>query len=157
MKKLKGLVNKNYNVLFHTHTVAGIVISFALFVIFYAGAFSLFRHEIGQWENPDMRQSVPTDFDFDMALLKVDSAYGGLNLHENTNIWLPTPESPVMRVYGAISTSDSTIERMAAYINPTTLQVRNIREPVTTVSDTIYHLHYFRHRYCLSLHHEVAY
>lgn len=65
MKKLKGLGKKNYNVLFHTHTVAGIVISFALFVIFYAGAFSLFRHEIAQWENPDMRQEVIEDFDYD--------------------------------------------------------------------------------------------
>ena len=30
--KLKGLGNRAYNVLFHTHTVTGIVISFALFV-----------------------------------------------------------------------------------------------------------------------------
>ena len=49
--KLKGLGNRAYNVMFHTHTVAGIVISFALFVIFYAGAFSLFRHDVAQWEN----------------------------------------------------------------------------------------------------------
>ena len=144
MKKLKGLGNKNYNVLFHTHTVAGIVISFALFVIFYAGAFSLFRHEIAQWENPDMRQPVPENFDYDQALMKVDSIYGGLNLHENTNLWIPNKESPVFRVYGAMNTNDSTVERMAAYVNPTTMEVQDIREPKTTLSETIYFLHYFR-------------
>ncbi len=42
--------NRNYNVFFHLHTVSGITISVGLFVIFFAGAFTLFREEIGQWE-----------------------------------------------------------------------------------------------------------
>ncbi|MGD1891643.1 MAG: PepSY-associated TM helix domain-containing protein, partial [Cyclobacteriaceae bacterium] len=143
MKKLRGLGNKNYNVLFHTHTVAGIVISFALFVIFYAGAFSLFREEVSQWENPDMRQSVPENFDLDQALLKVDSVYE-LNLHEFTNVAPPSAESPVMYVYGAINDTDSTTERMAAYVNPADMSVQDVKEPRTTLSNTIYYLHYFR-------------
>ncbi|MEM9328274.1 MAG: PepSY-associated TM helix domain-containing protein, partial [Bacteroidota bacterium] len=136
MKKLRGLGNKNYNVLFHTHTVAGIVISFALFVIFYAGAFSLFRHEIQQWENVDLRQPVAEDFDYDLALAAVDSAYGGLNYHQNTNIWLPTEHSPLFYVYGAINDTDSTTERMAAYVSPATMQIQDVREPRTTVGNT---------------------
>lgn len=144
MKKLRGLGNRNYNVLFHTHTVAGIVISFALFVIFYAGAFSLFRHEVSQWENPDMRQPTPENFDFDLALQKVDSVYGGLNYGQTTNLRLPGSESPMMYVYGAIDKTDSTTERMAAYVSPIDMKVQNVREPLTTVSDTIYFLHYFR-------------
>ncbi|MEM9919524.1 MAG: PepSY-associated TM helix domain-containing protein [Bacteroidota bacterium] len=39
-----------YNVLFHTHTVSGIVISVALYIIFFAGSFSFFRDEIINWE-----------------------------------------------------------------------------------------------------------
>ncbi|MEL6562264.1 MAG: PepSY domain-containing protein [Bacteroidota bacterium] len=144
MKKLKGLGNERYNVMFHTHTVSGIVISFALFVIFYAGAFSIFRHEIAQWENPDMRQPLNENFDIDQAIKIIDESYGGLNYYENTNIWLPTEESPVLRVYGAIDQTDSTTERMAAYISPATMEVQDIRKPLTTVSDTIYFLHYFR-------------
>ncbi|MGD1961482.1 MAG: PepSY-associated TM helix domain-containing protein [Fulvivirga sp.] len=144
MKKLKGLGVKNYNVLFHTHTVAGIVISFALFVIFYAGAFSLFRHEVAQWENPDMRQPVQEDVNLDLALQKVDSVYGGLNYHQNTTIRLPGDESPVVYVYGAVNKTDSTTERMAAYVSPETMMVQDVRKPLTTVSDTIYFLHYFR-------------
>lgn len=144
MKKLKGLGNKNYNVLFHTHTVAGIVISFALFVIFYAGAFSLFRHEIMQWENEDMRQPINGSLDYDMALERVDSIYGGLNYYENTNLWIPNSESPVMFMYGAINKTDSTTERMAAYVSPIDMKVQDVSDPLTTVSETLYHLHYFR-------------
>ncbi|MEM6735374.1 MAG: PepSY-associated TM helix domain-containing protein [Bacteroidota bacterium] len=143
MKKLRGLGNKNYNVLFHTHTVAGIVISFALFVIFYAGAFSLFRDQVDQWENPDLRQPVKENLDLDKALALVDSTYEGLNYHQNTNITFPREGSPLMYVYGAVNKTDSTTERMAAYINPTTLEVQNVRDPNTTVNDTIYVLHYF--------------
>ena len=32
--------NRIYNILFHTHTVSGIVISVALYVIFFTGSFS---------------------------------------------------------------------------------------------------------------------
>lgn len=39
-----------YNIIFHTHTVSGIVISVALYVIFFAGSFSFFRDEIVSWE-----------------------------------------------------------------------------------------------------------
>ena len=41
---------RTYNILFHTHTVSGIVISVVLYVIFFAGSFSFFRDEIINWE-----------------------------------------------------------------------------------------------------------
>lgn len=42
--------NRIYNILFHTHTISGIIISVALYVIFFAGSFSFFRDEIVSWE-----------------------------------------------------------------------------------------------------------
>ncbi len=42
--------NRIYNILFHTHTVSGIVISVALYVIFFTGSFSFFRDEINNWQ-----------------------------------------------------------------------------------------------------------
>jgi uncharacterized iron-regulated membrane protein len=42
--------NRSYNILLHTHTVSGILISVALYVIFFAGSFSFFRDEIVNWE-----------------------------------------------------------------------------------------------------------
>lgn len=67
---------RNYNVYFNTHTVSGIIISFLLYVIFFAGAFALFKDEITVWEegeriNRTERQS--TDFDF--LLKELDQTY----------------------------------------------------------------------------------
>ena len=42
--------NRIYNILFHTHTVSGIVISVALYIIFFTGSFSFFRDEIANWQ-----------------------------------------------------------------------------------------------------------
>lgn len=62
--------NRIYNVLFHTHTVSGIVISVALFVIFFAGSFSFFRDEIVGWERnePIVETATLSDLDFDVLL-----------------------------------------------------------------------------------------
>ena len=38
-----------HNVFFNTHTISGIVISVALYVIFLAGAFALFQNNINNW------------------------------------------------------------------------------------------------------------
>ncbi|WP_020533171.1 PepSY-associated TM helix domain-containing protein [Flexithrix dorotheae] len=53
--------NRVYNILFHTHTVSGIIISAILYVIFFAGSFSFFRDEIISWERnePVMESSIP--------------------------------------------------------------------------------------------------
>ena len=62
---------KNYNRFFHLHTVSGIVISVGLYVIFFAGAFTLFMESISDWEkgnfSNDQHQEVssikPLDYD----------------------------------------------------------------------------------------------
>jgi uncharacterized iron-regulated membrane protein len=146
--KLKGLNNRAYSVLFHTHTVAGIVISFALFVIFYAGAFSLFRAEIYQWENPAARIEVPSEINYTKVIDVVDSIYK-LDWMQTTNIVLPSEESPFIKVYGAFrekSETDSTdqIVRVGVAVSPIDYSVYDLKNPNTTLSETIYYLHYFR-------------
>ena len=39
-----------YNIVFHTHTISGIIISAALYVIFFTGSLSFLRDEINAWE-----------------------------------------------------------------------------------------------------------
>ncbi|MEM7110275.1 MAG: PepSY-associated TM helix domain-containing protein, partial [Bacteroidota bacterium] len=39
---------------------------------------------------------------------------------------------------------DSTTERMAAYISPVDMRIQDVKDPLTTVNNTIYYLHYFR-------------
>ncbi|MCV9386126.1 PepSY-associated TM helix domain-containing protein [Reichenbachiella ulvae] len=61
--------NRKYNVLFHLHTISGIVISALLFVIFFAGSFSFFRDEIVNWQKGHtVAQTEAIDMDLDLAL-----------------------------------------------------------------------------------------
>ena len=48
---------RNYNIFFHLHTVSGITITVGLFIIFFAGAFTLFREEIGEWETAQVAET----------------------------------------------------------------------------------------------------
>lgn len=61
--------NRTYNILFHTHTVSGIVISVVLYIIFFAGSFSFFRDEIVNWErNEAVAVTNDIDVDFNAVL-----------------------------------------------------------------------------------------
>ena len=65
-----------YNILFHTHTVSGIVISAGLYVIFFTGSFSFFRDEIISWErNQRVSEIDEIRIDFDAALDTLESQY----------------------------------------------------------------------------------
>lgn len=145
--KLKGLANRAYNILFHTHTVAGITISFALFVIFYAGAFALFRHEIYQWENPEARFEVTEAIDLDKTIAAVEANKTNFAETEIFTIVPPNHEMPFIRFYGAEYEDGDTskIERFSALINANdNYQFTDLEQPRTTVGNTLYHLHYFR-------------
>lgn len=43
--------NRKYNIYFNTHTISGIIISAILFVIFFAGSYSLFKKDITAWQS----------------------------------------------------------------------------------------------------------
>lgn len=67
---------RNYNVFFNTHTVSGIVISIALYIIFFAGAFALFKDEISIWENGKSISKIEKkDIDFDKIIQHLDEEY----------------------------------------------------------------------------------
>ncbi|MDC6366713.1 MULTISPECIES: PepSY-associated TM helix domain-containing protein [Flavobacteriaceae] len=71
--------NRSYNILFHTHTVSGIVISVALYVIFFAGSFSFFRDEIANWQKGHhVSQSDAIKGSVDQYLTDISKNY---NLH----------------------------------------------------------------------------
>lgn len=68
--------NRNYNVFFNTHTVSGIVISIVLYVIFFAGAFTLFKGEIQIWEEGNsLSYTKRKDIDYDQLFKKLDEQY----------------------------------------------------------------------------------
>ncbi|NMH87236.1 PepSY-associated TM helix domain-containing protein [Flavivirga algicola] len=67
---------RNYNVFFNTHTVSGIVISVALYIIFFAGAFALIKEEIQIWEEGHQISNIERhNIDYDHILKKLDTKY----------------------------------------------------------------------------------
>ncbi len=67
---------RNYNVFFNTHTVSGIVISVAIYIIFFAGAFALIKEEIQAWEEGDQISNTERHaIDYDNILKKLDTKY----------------------------------------------------------------------------------
>ncbi len=141
--KLKALNPRVHNILFHTHTVAGIVISFALFVIFYAGAFALFRDELYQWENHRARQVKIQKVDTDEVLRQVEAQYPDFKKSGQTSIVYNSDSQPYIQFYADLETDDKRNNRIRALINPETWEITDNRKPLTTVGETLYHLHYF--------------
>ncbi len=72
-----------YNIIFHTHTISGIIISAALYVIFFTGSIAFLRDEINAWErNQPIEEEYFNKIDFDGALnsLKEESNLYGRDL-----------------------------------------------------------------------------
>lgn len=68
--------NRIYNVLFHTHTVSGLLISVGLFVIFFAGSFSFFKDEIISWErNEPIQETAFSSIDLDALMASLNESY----------------------------------------------------------------------------------
>ncbi|RYY16404.1 MAG: PepSY domain-containing protein, partial [Chitinophagaceae bacterium] len=93
---------RTYNIFFHLHTVSGIVITVGLFVIFFAGAFSLFLKEIEAWEHsPELNTSaaVPTTVKpIDLDRLVHELEIKGYDLYGRNvymDLQMPGPLQPV--------------------------------------------------------------
>lgn len=97
--------NRQHNILFHTHTVSGIVISVVLYIIFFAGSFSFFRDDIINWErNETALISDNISFDLNQAL---DSITSQTNLYGKDITF--TKHSNERRLNVSISASKDTL------------------------------------------------
>ncbi|WP_221394089.1 PepSY domain-containing protein [Dyadobacter sp. NIV53] len=140
--KLKGLSNRLYNITFHTHTVSGIVISFALYVIFFAGAFTLFKEEFYQWENPTARKTITTPVDYDEVLKKLKKQTPLFDLSEDITITAETQGRPLVYIYGHLLVKKGQPEEhyYTSYL-PATEEFS--KDEKTTIGETLYRLHFF--------------
>lgn len=68
--------NRNYNIYFNTHTISGIIISALLFVIFFAGSYTLFKKEIAAWQsNTSYKAKEETKLNYNKLLDSLDQKY----------------------------------------------------------------------------------
>jgi len=66
---------RRYNIYFNTHAVSGICIAMLLFVVFFAGAFSFFRDDIGAWQRGKSAIAEPVEPDFNTLLDSMGALY----------------------------------------------------------------------------------
>lgn len=141
--KLGGLPNRAYNIVFHTHTVSGIVISFALYVIFFAGAYTLFRDEIFQWEDPTARQTIGKPVDYDALLENIKAKHPSFDQSDDIYLYPPTEQKPVLNFFGHQKPKDKTEEdHFHARYYPQNNELI-FEEESSTIGLTLYRLHYF--------------
>ncbi|MDJ1469311.1 PepSY-associated TM helix domain-containing protein [Xanthocytophaga flava] len=138
--KFSGLPNRAYNILFHTHTVSGIVISVALYIIFFAGAFTLFRDEFYKWENPTARYYTGKPIDYDTTLQKVKSVIPNFDWSDDTYLTTPSYTRPDIWVSGHIQTSSHQEEHFQGTYSPVNQAFS--KELKTTTGETLYRLHF---------------
>ncbi|KQC30298.1 PepSY-associated TM helix domain-containing protein [Flagellimonas eckloniae] len=136
---------RNYNVFFHTHTVSGIVISVALYIIFFAGAFALIKDEITAWEKGDslkIEQNGNIDYDRLISSIKAE----GYNLH-GRDIRMIMPDAK-QEIYVLLSKSqDTTIvnkpdKNYYFNINANTYK-RSEYYAFYSLGELLYRLHFF--------------
>lgn len=141
---MKGLGTRAYNILFHTHTVSGIVISVVLFVIFLAGAISLYKQEIYQWENPAARGSFKGNINYERLITRLDSLKSGVQAADEIRIVLPTDARPVYTVYAPVESTSGIYYATFVY-NPIDDRVNELffgNGNSSTTGDTLYRLHF---------------
>ncbi len=134
-----------FNILFHLHTVSGIVISVALYVIFFAGAFSFFRDEIVNWERGQTdRHPNEIHMDYDQV---IDSLSRNFDLYGREISFSKSYNEPKVNV--SISASLDTLVadsiRQKAeffYLNTETLEQKSYVESYT-LGEFLYRLHFF--------------
>ncbi len=139
--RLKGLGRRAYNIMHHTHMVTGMMISIILFVIFYAGAFSLFRAEIYQWENQQARFNLPETISYQRVAEEVADSYD-LHAQESLRIFPAHADHPYIEIHGTVNKADGSTEHMHAHMDPRTYKLQDGPEHQTVVSQLLFRLHY---------------
>ncbi|MEM6515774.1 MAG: PepSY-associated TM helix domain-containing protein, partial [Bacteroidota bacterium] len=143
--KLKALKPRLHNIMFHTHTVSGIVISFALFIIFYCGAFSLFLEEMHPWEDPAARISSSEIglVDYNKAFEAFAEAYPNLDKDKAIRVYPSKKYHPQLHAGGFLLEKDGKSEYKRVEIDPVTYEIAESKGAKVTMASTIYRLHFF--------------
>ena len=135
---------RNYNVFFHTHTVSGIVISVALYIIFFCGAFALIKDEIEVWEKGDEAISVVENIDYNKIVSAIQKK-GHLLYGRDVRM---IPPQVGHEMYVTISASkDTTVAKEAQEFAYFKLDLETFKEKeyyaFYSLGEFLYRLHFF--------------
>lgn len=129
-----------YKLMWDAHSMTGIVIGLALFVLFATGALLLFRGEIRQWEEPALRASPGQRASLDALTRPVlDSLGKGEEAPSYVYLGLPDQNHGSLYMYMTGGTVGGSQD---VWVNPKSgAWVSNPQEGAVT--QTLYYLHFF--------------
>ncbi|WP_103865996.1 PepSY domain-containing protein [Aquimarina sp. I32.4] len=134
-----------YNIFFHTHTVSGIVISVALYVIFLCGAFALFKDEIEVWEKgiPINREKI-TNLDYDQLISLLKEKEHGLYARD---IHITLPQASQLASIRITASKDTLAPKEAKkrrfmYLDTDTFEISSYYQKYS-LGNFLYRLHFF--------------
>ncbi len=138
--KLKAPGNRAYNIFFHLHTVSGLIMTAALFVIFFAGAFTLFKSEIFMWSDPVARNIAVKHIDPLAVLEHIADSIPDFDIDDETAIIYPTSSNPKLTIHGHIKREGEPEIHYTREMHPLTFEI----DPATaaTIGETLYRLHF---------------
>ncbi len=136
---------RNYNVFFNTHTVSGIVISVALYIIFFAGAFALFKNEIKIWEEgKPLHNFAKENIDYNFLLDKLSKENSLIS--RDIRFYLETKNDDIYVLTSTVkdTTSISEEKRFGVYkeMNIETGETAGYVEKYN-LGEFLYRLHFF--------------
>ncbi|MEM1338365.1 MAG: PepSY-associated TM helix domain-containing protein [Bacteroidota bacterium] len=145
-----------YNVYFNTHTVTGIAISIGLFVIFLAGAYSLFVREINRWQDGVKKQEYTTDIDFERVMdtlaqeaYQLEGRTISISLREDVQNHIRVRSEALTEAKDTVKlfSQKDALARTAIFmeIDPETYRIeeRGRNQETTRLGTFLFHLHYF--------------
>lgn len=132
---------RNYNIYFHTHTISGIIITAILYVIFFAGSFSFFKHEIASWQkNTPLDKEAKRSLNYNKIIDTLETKY---NLYGREVSFYAHPHSSKVGVY--LSQSKDTIKNPGKYaffyLDPKTFATEAY-EKSYDLGEFLYRLHF---------------
>ena len=139
------MTKRNYNVFFNTHTVSGIVISVALYIIFFAGAFALFKDEIKVWEDATPISHIEKQhIDFDGILQKLNEDYDLRSRDVQLRFGVESDEISVF-MSAQKDTLAETVDDHSTflYLDTKTLETKSYEEQYS-LGEFLYRLHFFQ-------------
>ena len=130
-----------YNIFFNLQTVIGKVTSVALYIIFLAGAFSLFKEEIHDWENYIVDERVSRrEIDYDRVLNFLDEEFALKSRDLQVNL---TGNDNSIKVYFSGRKDTTEINTNNYYIVDTQTLNLKIYENDYSLGEFLYRLHFF--------------
>ncbi len=132
---------KTRSIFFSLHTTTGMLVSLLLFVIFFAGAFALFKDDIQLWQEHRKVESIPSNqVSFDSILDQLDKSH---SLYGRDITMKFRKRNPYIYVYMTASKDSAEVSKpISLYVDKKTGEVKTYQS-LYNLGEFIYRLHFF--------------